>query len=83
MTLPEDGARPDGDGWIIGTAPAPAPVRRRAWRPSRRLILAVTILVALIVLIAAAPAAATIVPTRPPDAVCRCGDRPPISQEAP
>ena len=83
--LPEDSGRRDGDGWIVGWRP-PArqrPVARPAWQPPRRLILATAILVALIVLIAAAPAAATIVPTRPPDAVCRCGDRPPISQEAP
>ena len=84
--LPEDSGRRDGDGWIVGWRP-PArqrPVARPAWQPSRRLILAIAIVaVALLVLIAAAPAAATIVPTRPPDAVCRCGDRPPISQEAP
>lgn len=55
--LPEDGARPDGDGWVVGVQHVPA--RRRARLVSRRLILtAALVAVALLVLIAAAPAAA-------------------------
>ena len=78
--LPEDSGRRDGDGWIVGATPAARTPRtpRPSWRPPRRLILAIAIVVALVVLIAAAPAAATITLTRPTDAVCRCGERPPI-----
>lgn len=57
--LPEDGARPDGDGWVVGVHPVPA--RRRARFVSRRLILtAALVAVVLLMLIAAAPAAALV-----------------------